>query len=529
MVATERIFTVMSLSQILTKEKNIKMTYELPHLLDREGQLEAMDWILNSNKKYLILRAPTGFGKSALAACASLGLRTLALVLHKSLQSANYRDVYYFDILYGKSNYPCLEKNKIIPVNFTAYDCGNPDCDCPYQRQELQCLMSQRLSLNYAKYLMSKKFVYQFQPQIMFCDEAHNLPNTIMDFTGLSLRWNNEFLNFKGRPFEAMRISYSEAMHYLNNASKAIQSNKPNQKKDLARWRKWKRLGQKVEMLGQLIGKREPQDWYFEIDREKLLIKPLTAKYHFKSMFDMANKIVLMSATITPNIAERLGINDDEFDYYKVPAIWPVPTRLVYDLGAPAMNWQSSEADKQKQAELITSVLRPDCSGIIHVMSKNEQYLREFLERLKTSLLDRIHQCPELGDIAFYIPNDGIGTDNQLQEWYKARQPGTYCISWNFHEGVDLGDDVINIMAKTPFASMAPGYERTRVNYDKLWYNEQTAMTMEQLFGRHQRGLDEHYLPDARLSYIADSSWHGIKTNLSDDFRMRIRNYNGRK
>ena len=499
------------------------MIYKLPHPLDRDGQLEAMDWILNSDKKYLILCAPTGFGKSALAACASLGLRTLALVLHKSLQSANYRDIYDFDILYGKSNYPCVERNKkgnqstFLPqMKWTAFDCSNPDCLCPYQRQEMHCLSSQRISLNYVKYLMSESFVYRFNPDIIFCDEAHNLPGTVMDFVGLTLRWDNEFINFKHRP-EPERLQYRDAMHYLKRCHASIQGSKPDQKKELARWRKWKRLSQKVEMVGQLIGKKEPSDWYFEIDKDKLLIKPLTAKYHFKSMFGKADKVVLMSATITENIAERLGIEDDEFDFMEVPPIWPIPTRLIYDLGGPAMNWKSSEVDKQKQAELIASVLRPDCSGVIHVSSKAQAY--ELAARLSDFNQDYYD---------FYYSEDGLSTDKQLQEWYEVRQLGMYCISWNFHEGVDLGDDTIIIMAKTPFASMRPGYERAVIDYDPQWYNEQTAYKMVQLFGRHQRGLDEHYLPGAKLSYIADSSWHRIKSNLSNDFRMRVRNYNGK-
>lgn len=503
------------------------MTYKLSHPLDRPGQQEAMNWILNSNKKYLILCAPTGFGKSPLAAMASINQRTLALVLHKSLQSANYQEQYDFDILYGKSNYPCLERNTrnnqssfLSYMPWTAYDCSNPDCNCPYQEAYSRCLTNGRCSLNYAKYLASSKFIDRFEPEIIFCDEAHNLPGIVMEHVGLTLRWDNEFINFKHRP-EPERLQYIEAMHYLRNCYKAVNSNKPDREKELRKWRKWKRLKQGILVTGELIGGKEPEDWFFEVDKEKLLIRPLTARYHFKNMFDKASTLVLMSATITPNIAERLGLEDDEWDYHEVSPIWPVPTRLVYDLKAPAMNWKSSEADKQEQTEIIASVLRSDCSGVIHVMSKVQAY--ELMVRLEA-----ISRNYHYRDTEFFIPTTGIGTDKQYQEWQSVRRSNMYCISWNFHEGVDLGDDAINIMAKTPFASLKPGYEQARKDYDIQWYNEETAKKMEQLFGRTQRGIDEHYLPGAKLSYIADSSWHRIKTNLSDDFRMRVRNWNGK-
>ena len=158
--------------------------YQLPHKLDRPGQAEAMRWILESDKKYLILCAPTGFGKSPLAAQASVDFKTMALVLHKSLQSANYKEQYDFDILYVKSNYPCLDppyskqlrlKGISLP-RYTAFDCGNPDCECPYQAQLDHCLYSMRTSLNYAKFLMSKPFVDDCNLDYLFLDEAHNLP-----------------------------------------------------------------------------------------------------------------------------------------------------------------------------------------------------------------------------------------------------------------------------------------------------------------------------------------------------------------
>lgn len=496
------------------------MIYKLPHPLDRPGQPEAMDWILNSNKKYLILCAPTGFGKSPLAACASIGYRTLALVLHKSLQSTNYRDQYDFDILYGKSNYPCLERNKkgsqstFLPqIKWTAFDCSNPHCACPYQQQELNCLSSQRVSLNYAKYLMSKGFTKRFQPEIMFCDEAHNLPHIVMDYVGLTLRWDNEFINFKCRP-DPERLQYSEAINYLRQMYKAIAANKPNREKDLARWRKWKRLHRKILTTGELIGKKEPEDWYFEVDKEKLLIRPLTAKYHFKDMFGKADKVVLMSATITPAIAERLGLDEDEFDYHYVPSPWPVPSRLIYDLGGPAINYKSSEADKQENARLISSVLRSDCSGIIHVSSKNQAY--EIADRL-SRFNDDYYE--------FHYPMTGTSTDEQLEEWQVQQQPGAYYISWNCHEGVDLGNDAINIIAKVPYASIGNNYERACLEYDKGWYLEKTAYKLQQACGRNRRGIDEHYLPGARQVFIADSAWHKLKTLLSDDFIRSVRNW----
>lgn len=504
------------------------MIYQLPHPLDRPGQAEAMQWILESDKKYLILCAPTGFGKSPLAAQASVDFKTMALVLHKSLQSANYRDQYNFDILYGKSNYPCLEPRhseqlKLAGIDlpkFTAFDCGNPHCDCPYQTQERICLGSYRSSLNYAKFLMSGPFIDTCELECLFFDEAHNLPEIVTNFVGFTVDWDNEFIQCNGglKPRGTpMRLNYDEAMKIFRQIGRAVENNKANRDEDLKRWRKWKRLRQKIDITNHVLSTGSLDDWYYEAADKGLVIKPLTAKYHFKRLFDKADKIVMMSATIRPSIAEKLGIDPDEFDYHKVANPWPVPTRLVYDLGGPAMNYKSSEADKQEQARIIADILSMSDSGIIHVTSKKQAH--ELCSRLGYALRDGGFWH----DIKLFIPPENAGTDDQLQEWRDCRQPGAYCIAWAFHEGVDLGEDDINIIAKVPYPSIGSEYEKARLEYDKSWYLEKTAYALEQACGRNRRGKLEHYRNGAKQVYIADGAWYRLKTLLSDDFRKAIR------
>jgi Rad3-related DNA helicase len=471
------------------------MTYNLPHLLDRPGQQEAFDWLIASNKKFNIICGPTGSGKSAWAAEASKTLRTLVLTEHKSLQDSNYKKQYSFDILYGKSNYRC-ENPKNKRFWYTAYDCNVPQCDCPYQKQERYCLSSSRVSLNYAKFLLSKQFVKGLEPNILFLDEAHNLPEIITEFIGFSVRWDNEFINRKTVPQDTELLNYIEAMNYLRQCAKSVKQNQPDKEEDLKQWRKWKRLSDKISSINEIVGYSEPLDWFYEVDNEKLTIKPLTAKYHFKKLFDIADKIVLMSATIKPSIASRLGINEDEFAYYEMDNAWPTPSRLIYDLNGPTMNYGSDETDKQKQVELIASVLSPDKSGVVHVSSRVQAYeLVDKLSDLNNDYYD------------FYYPENSIGTDRQLQCWYNERQCGCYCISWCFHQGVDLGDDDINILAKVPYASLKSNYEKAKQQYDPGWYNEKAAQLIEQACGRVRRGKPEHYLPNAKMIYLADSGW----------------------
>jgi Rad3-related DNA helicase len=379
-------------------------------------------------------------------------VRSIALVLHKSLQTANYEEQYDFEVLFGKGNYPCEDKTdkpkmqpSFLPSQLlTAYDCGETGCECPYQLQYECCMRSNRVSLNYAKFLMSKPFTRDYEPQYLFLDEAHNLPSIVTDFVGCTIDWDNEFLQCNGgiKPREQGRLALNEAMNLFRQCARAVDANEVKQRDDLVRWRKWHRLWLKIRMTNDILTTSDLRDWYFEANDDQLIIKPLTAKYHFKRLFGMAYKVVLMSATIKPSIAERLGLEDDEWDYHEAPNVWPVPSRLIYDLGGPAINYKSSDEDKQEQASLIASILQTDKTGTIHVMSKSQA------KQLKYRLGNIV------AGIKFHLPTIGIGTDNQLQEWYDVRQPGIYCISWCFHEGVDLGGDDIGVLGKVPYTSL---------------------------------------------------------------------------
>ncbi len=508
------------------------MKYQLPHALDRPGQQEALDWILNSDKQFLILCAPTGLGKTALAAMASTYSRTMALVLHKALQTANYGGQYQFDLLFGKSNYSCEEKYEIYEDDFihfpdqTAYDCTVPFCNCPYQRQKAVCAESWRVSVNYAKYLASHGFRNNYRTNMtdrssgidasyLFLDEAHNLPDIVLNQVGISVNWNNRFLETRTpiKPQPSL-LSYEQAMTLFRQCARAAKDNKPDKREDIDEWRKWKRFYTKLVSVNSYFD--TAKDWYYETNDKALIIKPLTSKYHFKDLFN-ADRVILMSATITSDIAGRLGISDDEFDFMKIENPWPVPSRFIYDMNGPKMNYDNGKKEyiKRKHAKLAMSVLKPDKSGIIHVMS---QYQAESLQWQ----LQRINK----NRLKFWMPIKGTGTEKQYEEWTKERKPGTYCISWNFHEGADLGDDDITIMAKTPFTSLGSDYEKARLKYDPEWYKQKTAYVIEQMFGRFQRGKPEHYTGNKK-AYIIDGSWHKLKPYLSIDFKKRIRNYEG--
>ena len=85
--------------------------------------LQEIATAFNSGYKYIILEAPTGFGKSPIAITFALSFgSSLICDSTKDLQTQYSRDFPYLGVAKGKNNYPCLVKEDFIRNNM--YKCG---------------------------------------------------------------------------------------------------------------------------------------------------------------------------------------------------------------------------------------------------------------------------------------------------------------------------------------------------------------------------------------------------------------------
>lgn len=112
-----------SYNQSLTRSSLIS---NFPFTSQRFNQGSVLDQIcdaFNSGYKYIILEAPTGFGKSPVAIAVALTLGSSYICTStKDLQTQYSRDFPYFKAAKGKNNFPCLVKEDFIKNN--SYQCG---------------------------------------------------------------------------------------------------------------------------------------------------------------------------------------------------------------------------------------------------------------------------------------------------------------------------------------------------------------------------------------------------------------------
>lgn len=501
------------------------------HKLDRQYQQSTYESIVESKQKYLITEAPTGSGKSAYAAQAGNdGYRTMALVRTKSLQE-QYSRSYDFKVVKGKGSYECLH-NFVPTCDMCRIDelKLKQDCkmSCPYPLAVSYMMDSNLASLNYSKYLTEsrpKGLVESYNAKILFLDEAHQLSDIVIEWSGCTIPWN-EYLTRYIEPEEIVSdlpqaIGVSFAVDWLGKLAVSLDKNEPHLPRrqptpeQIKEWRRWDALKRKVDNTLDLVDQGTDL-WYAQSDdKVGFKLKPLTARFHFRDLFKVP-KIVMMSATIGNHTAflAELGIRED-YESIIVPNVWPGVMRPILDLNAPAMTYKATEDDRREHARVIANAIN-DCpanwNGLVHVTSKAKA--RDLGQRLRN-----------LTDRPVWIPDNDMGTEWALSKWleFDKRHRGALACTWNMHEGIDLPNLNINITAFVPYPDLGDKFEKLRFDFDPRAAQVRVANTMQQEQGRNRRGHEAHYGQDAdKLNAIADGKWTRLKWALSEDFKEAI-------
>jgi len=144
----------------------------LPHDTWRKYQYETLLWLTS--------------GKAG---------RVVSLVKTKSLQASNYDEMYGFDAHYGRANYRCNHPG--AEAGATCAECmfletgSMQNCPvssgCPYLLSKHAAMNSRRASLNYAYWMTARNWRANFPPDVLYCDEAHNLSEIVLDWVGVTV------------------------------------------------------------------------------------------------------------------------------------------------------------------------------------------------------------------------------------------------------------------------------------------------------------------------------------------------------
>jgi len=513
--------------------------FYLPHNEWRKYQLETLLW-LTANSPH----------------------RVVSLVRNKSLQSGQYDKEYKFDAHYGRANFRCIHPK--APRYARCSECifldsieGMRACpvsqSCPYLVSKRKAMNSKKASLNYAYWMTANGWRNQYPPQMLFCDEAHNLSEIVLNWVSITItederrEWNlGKFKTIDSSKGQGVFIRdtaspVNDALTWLEDAFAVMMNHCLRLEKEMRGDDKSngsrkgylratnlrRKIGTVIESLSQC-----PHDWFIKsgIDARTyrgeaqpgFICKPLTARHHARNYFTGKFDTIMMSATIgdPKTFARELGIKDYEFR--AIPNQWPAESRPIHVLDCPPMGYKKSESEKDrdarfdKQADVIAAFIKEypsDWCGLVHVTRKREEV--NLTSRLASrGFDDRVWYVP--GKVKSYIP-----TDDQLRQWNDRleRVPNSILVTASFGEGYDGLRERLNISAKIPYHITGnPGsYEYAWMKHSKKRYDQVAAIILAQQQGRNRRGRECDYdTPDDIRggNAIADGSFGRVRDKL---------------
>lgn len=521
----------------------------------REIQKEILQGIeekIKSGYKTIILSAPTGVGKSLIAATLARYFgSSFVVTASKQLQDQYSKDLKFLMPVKGKSNFACLklmdqesllksdtrgaiqrgltceksicEETTMKNGKKVKESCqfkpklGEPQDDtkdsCYYYEQKYRALTSPHSIWNYAAYFQLMKFSrktyseYVSKPIAIF-DEAHKIEDQIIQFIGVDIY--NTYLSechIDEKPYNLTEIGMVAKL--LNDLARSYSE----QIKELLDSRAFI-LNPDYVLLAKLESRYEKMaNAHVEIFSNKdnfvvndpfndergnfrsVSIKPLDISKYVKTFFDIENQ-VFMSATIDKDsFCENAGLDPSKVGFVDTPrSPFPPDRRRINFLNMKKLSYSSSKDDELAVIKKIDEIMSQHDTERGLILTSSEKRCLDIRNNLSEKNRRRIRICHSRNE-------NGMTQDEVLQE-HSFDEDGVL-LSSSLWEGVDLKDDLsrFQIIAKVPYPNLSE--KRTKIKMQKfpLWYKSQTITKLLQGFGRSIRSED-----DWAVTYVLDSA-----------------------
>lgn len=533
--------------------------YDSPREEQKKAIEFALDSFLKSDKRFCIIEAGTGVGKSAIGLTLakflqeklkkddSFGRGSYFLTTQKILQSQYENDFGNgkgdMKSIYSSSNYKCkyyaqndcrttleMMRSMDSSQNPGLFKCCGGGCN--YKLAKKDFLESSESVTNFPYFLTEATFSGGITPRrVLVIDEAHNAENVLSKFVEISVsqyfaekivkcQWPDKVtpVNFVRW---IMNVYYPKLQSQIMHFEKQIEELGLKSKiKDLASVAtKYDMMKGHSDKLQKFLKDYDPDNWVMEKQEtekkgaERIVYRAIDISgYAEEYLFRLGQKIILMSATIlnADAFAKSLGIKKGDYDAISIPSPFPKENRPIIAANIGFMTAADIDKTLPKMKSAIEEILKahPNEKGIVHTHTyKIANYLKS---NIKGSLSKRI------------LIHDSNNRDEILKKHLTSKEP-TILISPSMTEGVDLKGDLsrFQILCKVPYPWLGDPIVKKRMYKYPEWYPLQTAMSIVQSIGRSIRNEK-----DTAVTYILDSDWDRFykknKFIFSEDFRQLI-------
>lgn len=486
----------------------------------RDNQIKALDWLFEQDKKYLLLEAPVGTGKSFIGmAYANANQKdtsyilTPQIILQKQYEDSFNPLMNNIASLYGKSNYHCSSVNASCEIGSVLKQTCN---SCSHKSARAEAINKNHTILNYRLALTLFSYTEAFLPRdLIIFDECHTLEENLVSFDAHTIsyaRCKKYDLQFKAHTSLLEAVKWVKS-YYLGKMLKIYSILEPEAeelklkdpydltKQDAQKIKTADELCQHISATSDICEQENIEDNYILTnDLTMFCFKRLTGQYSFNTILHpMADKFLFMSSTILnkDGFCDDLGLNKSEVAFMSLDSEFDKKNRPVYYMPQMKMNytWKNNEQKKEQMLNTVNTLLEMHKteSGIIH--TGNFEVANWLVNEISTTHKIFHHNPDKEVNVN---RNDVI---NEFQEYNKP----SVLISPSCTEGLDLKEDLgrFAIIVKVPFGNLGDQWIKRRMEMSNEWYSRQALIDIIQGGGRIVRSAE-----DKGIVYILDESWN---------------------
>ena len=521
--------------------------YDEPRDLQRVA-IEKINSFLQSDKKFFILEAGTGVGKSAIGLTAArikandllnigeFNPGSYFITTQKILQDQYVKDFSSCGIksIKSSSNYNCRFHKKNTCAQsmriLRGAEKGSKFWNtcafrCPYKIEKNEFLDSSLSVTNFPYFLAESTYAKKIQPrQLLVIDEAHNIVNEMSKFVEISFTENfcKKFLNidFVKTNNQKVALEWVIEKYYPKLRSKfSFMKKKLEEMNVSSKMEHFVSLSRQFELIdkhmckvNRFLQNYSEENWILNlVENRKLEFKPVDVSHFCDSMlFNFGQKIIMMSATILnkEGFCQTLGINQDDCDYINLDSPFDKKNRPILFFPVGKMSKSNIDNSLPLMADAVKKILNNHSKekGIIHCHTfKIAKYLKDNIGS------DRL------------LIHTSENREKVLEKHKKIKRPSVL-LSPSMTEGVDLAGECsrFQILCKVPYPYLGDKIVNKRMKKWSWWYPLQTCKTIIQSVGRSVRNKDDY-----AITYILDEDWEYFysrnKKFLSKDFKSCIK------
>ena len=497
-----------------------------------------------SGKKVVLVRAPTGSGKSLLARAIAGCARTAGEAAPEQVPDAYYTtpQVSQLDdvaadslledlcVIRGKNNYDCILPGETdTPVNQAPcvrereFDCQVKH-RCPYFSDRAIASNRHVAAMTLAYFMQTAGSDVFGKRDVVVIDEAHGLGEWAEMYATIDLSpstiplWDDIDVPAVDGPDDALALA-ERVEHVAERRSKALRGNAELSPDEVAERDSLDDLRSDLSWFQ--ADYRDPDSattWV--VDQPDgagapVNIKPMNPERYLKhTVWDRGNRFALLSATILNKQAfcANVGLDPDDVALVEVGHTFPVENRPLYDITQGKMTYDHREETLPKVARAIVRVMahHPEEKGLIHCHSYAiQEQLNELLADFGVGPRVRGHDTED--------------RDGALSAWKRSDNPDVF-LSVTMEEALDLEGDLcrFQVLCKAPYPNTRDSRVARRLENDRwAWYYRTALRTVIQACGRVVRAPDDYgatYLADASLLDIFERA----RTDMPDWFGEQV-------